>query len=60
VTDNGNIIVDVAGLRIAQPAELEARLNQVPGVVCNGLFANPGASVALVAHADGVRTVRRA
>jgi ribose 5-phosphate isomerase A len=53
-TDNGNQVLDVAGLRYDDPAEFEAMLNNVPGVVCCGLFAITGASVALVAGQDGV------
>ncbi|MDE2121327.1 MAG: ribose-5-phosphate isomerase RpiA [Betaproteobacteria bacterium] len=54
VTDNGNQILDVHGLRIEQPTELESRLNQLPGVVTVGLFARRGADVALIGGADGV------
>ena len=57
VTDNGNQILDVAGLAIADPAELEAEINQWPGVVTVGLFARSPADVALVASADGVRSL---
>jgi ribose 5-phosphate isomerase A len=59
VTDNGNIILDVHGLAIAKPIELETAINQVVGVVTNGLFAMRGADVALLAGADGVRTLAR-
>lgn len=55
VTDNGGLILDVAGLSIADPAALEARINNIPGVVCCGLFALKPASVALVAGQQGVR-----
>ena len=54
VTDNGNQILDVHGLRIEHPAELESRLNQIPGIVTVGLFARRGADIALVGGADGV------
>ena len=54
-TDNGCMILDVAGLRIADPAGLEARINNIPGVVTVGLFALRGADVALLGTADGVR-----
>jgi ribose 5-phosphate isomerase A len=57
VTDNGNVILDVAGLAIADPAGLEAEIDQWPGVVTVGLFALRGADVALVASADGIRTL---
>jgi ribose 5-phosphate isomerase A len=54
VTDNGNQILDVSGLRYGDPAEFEALLNNIPGVVCCGLFAISGAQVALVAGQAGV------
>ena len=54
-TDNGGQILDVHGLRIQAPAELEARINNIPGVVTCGLFALAGADVALVSTQDGVR-----
>ena len=54
VTDNGNQILDVSGLNYGDPAEFEALLNNIPGVVCCGLFAISGAQVALVAGQDGV------
>jgi ribose 5-phosphate isomerase A len=58
-TDNGNIIIDVRGLRIMNPSELEERLNNVAGVVCSGLFARRGADILLVAGAGGVETRTR-
>lgn len=57
VTDNGGLILDVSGLSIEDPAALEARINNMPGVVCCGLFAIAPASVALVAGQQGVRTL---
>lgn len=57
VTDNGNVILDVHNLNIMNPIELEAILNNIAGVVCNGLFARRPADVALVAGAAGVKTV---
>jgi ribose 5-phosphate isomerase A len=54
ITDNGCRILDVAGLRIDDPADLEARINNIPGVVTCGLFAMSGADVALVSTQDGV------
>ncbi len=48
MTDNGNAILDVRNLRITEPAELECKLNNIPGVVCNGVFANRPADVLLV------------
>ena len=59
VTDNGNLILDVHGLRIDNVAALETELNQITGVVCNGLFARRGADVLLLATADGVKTMVR-
>ena len=58
-TDNGNIILDVYGLEITEPIKLETTVNQIVGVVTNGLFAMRGADVALLAGADGVRTLTR-
>ena len=48
VTDNGNVILDVHGLRIADPPALEADINQIVGVVCVGLFARRRADVVLI------------
>lgn len=58
VTDNGGYILDVAGLKIVQPAELEAEINNLPGVITVGLFARKGADVCLLGTADGVRTLK--
>jgi ribose 5-phosphate isomerase A len=58
-TDNGNIILDVHGLEISEPINLESAINQIVGVVTNGLFAMRGADIALLAGADGVRTLTR-
>ena len=57
VTDNGCFIIDAAGLRITQPANLEQQINDLPGVVTNGLFARKGANVCLLGMADGVKTM---
>jgi ribose 5-phosphate isomerase A len=59
VTDNGNVILDVHGLAIADPEGLEAAINEIVGVVTNGLFAHRGADVLLLATSEGVRTIRR-
>jgi ribose 5-phosphate isomerase A len=59
VTDNGNVILDVRGLDMSNPVALESALNQITGVVTNGLFARRGADVALLAGAKGVRTLER-
>jgi ribose 5-phosphate isomerase A len=55
VTDNGNQILDVSGLSIKDPSALELALNNVPGVVTNGLFAIHPADVALLATQSGIR-----
>jgi ribose 5-phosphate isomerase A len=55
ITDNGNIIVDVRGLSITDPRATETRINQIVGVVTNGLFAARGADVLLLGTAEGVR-----
>lgn len=56
VTDNGNHILDVHGLRITDPAALERELNLIPGVVTVGLFAVRPADVLIVGTARGVET----
>ena len=54
VTDNGNHILDVANLEILEPERLETTINQIPGVVTNGLFAGRGADVLLLGTDTGV------
>ena len=56
-TDNGNLILDVRGLTITDPVGLEAAINQIVGVVTNGLFARRKADVLLLGTPDGVRTM---
>lgn len=56
-TDNGNIILDVRGLEIMNPVELESTLDHIAGVVTNGLFARRPADVLLLGTPDGVRTM---
>ena len=58
-TDNGNIILDVWGLSILNPVELETAVNNIAGVVTNGLFARRGADVLLLGTKTGVRTIAR-
>ncbi len=58
VTDNGCYILDVVGLQITEPAELEAAINNIVGVVTVGLFARQGANVCLLGGASGVRTLQ--
>lgn len=57
ITDNGNIILDVHNLSITNPVELETTLNQITGVVTNGLFARRKADVLLLATKHGVKTM---
>jgi len=58
VTDNGNHIIDVHNLKIANPLELETRFNQIAGVVTVGIFANRPADVLLIGGTAGVKTVQ--
>ena len=58
-TDNGNIILDVHGLNIDNPIEMEANINQIVGVVTNGLFAARPANILLLATNDGVKTIKK-
>lgn len=57
VTDNGNLILDVAGLTIEDPKSLEKQLNCLPGVVTVGLFAINGAKICLLGETSGVRKI---
>ena len=57
ITDNGNVILDVHNLQIMNPVELEAILNQITGVVTNGLFARRSADTLLLGTDNGVRTI---
>ena len=57
VTDNGNVILDVYGLQIAQAMKLEERIDHIAGVVSSGLFALRPADVLLLGTGDGVRTI---
>lgn len=58
-TDNGNVILDVHDFDLSDPQAIEAEINQITGVVTNGLFARRGADIALIAGQAGVRTLRR-
>lgn len=58
VTDNGNVILDVRGLKIINPVELEEQLNNIVGVVTNGLFARRPADVLILGTASGVKTLQ--
>lgn len=56
-TDNGNLIIDLKGLEIADPVAFETRLNEIVGVVTNGIFACRPADVCLLGTRDGVQTL---
>ncbi len=58
LTDNGNIILDVYNLEILDPRKLERDLNQIAGVVTNGIFAERGADILLLGNENGVETQR--
>jgi len=57
ITDNGNLILDVHNLEIAEPARLEAALNNIPGIVTVGIFALRPADVLLLGTGEGVKTL---
>jgi ribose 5-phosphate isomerase A len=58
MTDNGNVILDVVGLSILNPPEMETALNQIVGVVTNGLFAQRPADVLILGRPAGVEVLR--
>ena len=58
VTDNGNHILDIHDLTISNPVEMEQRLNQIPGIISVGLFANRPADILLVGGDAGIREMR--
>ncbi len=58
VTDNGGVILDVHNLKITSPMELEAKINQITGVITNGLFALRPADVLLLGTSNGVKTLK--
>jgi len=58
-TDNGNLILDVHGLKITDPIEMETKINQIVGVVTNGLFAVRPANILLLATSEGVKTIKK-
>ncbi|MBE2897927.1 ribose-5-phosphate isomerase RpiA [Pasteurellaceae bacterium 20609_3] len=57
VTDNGNVILDVHNFKIMQPMEMEKTLNNLAGVVTNGIFALRGADVVIVGTPDGAKVI---
>ena len=58
VTDNGQHIVDVTGLKITDPLAFETQVSQWPGVVTVGVFAHQKAHVCLLGTPDGVKTLK--
>lgn len=58
-TDNGNIILDIYNMDISRPIQVEEKLNNVVGIVTNGLFARRPADLLLLGTRDGVRTISR-
>ncbi|GAB60665.1 ribose-5-phosphate isomerase RpiA [Rheinheimera nanhaiensis] len=58
ITDNGNVIIDVHDLAITAPVKLEQQINNIVGVVCNGIFANRAADMVLVGSADGTQVIK--
>jgi ribose 5-phosphate isomerase A len=58
-TDNGNVVLDVRGLTIMKPLELETAIDIIPGVVTNGIFARRPADILLLATPEGVKTYKR-
>ena len=57
-TDNGNLLLDVRGMRISDPPAMETEINQWPGVVSVGIFARHRAALCLLGTAQGVRVMR--
>jgi len=57
-TDNGNVIIDVHGLDLSQPMTMESRINNIAGVLENGIFANNYADILLVADSDNVSVIQ--
>ena len=60
VTDNGNIIIDVFNFMIPNPIETEQHINNITGVVTNGIFAQRPADILLVATSEGIKTLHKA
>jgi len=58
ITDNGNQILDVHNLRLVNPRETEAAINEIAGVVCNGIFARRGADLLLIGTDSGVEVLK--
>ncbi|MEC8427628.1 MAG: ribose 5-phosphate isomerase A, partial [Pseudomonadota bacterium] len=59
VTDNGNVILDVHNMQISNPKQMEEQINQIVGVVTNGLFAQRNADVMMLGRDSGVEIIRK-
>ena len=57
ITDNGNIILDVYNWQITKPIELETKINQIPGVVSNGIFAMRGADKIIIGLENSIQVL---
>jgi ribose 5-phosphate isomerase A len=57
-TDNGNVILDVFNINLDDPLKTETDLNNIPGIICHGLFARRNANILLLAESTGVKEVR--
>ncbi|VEJ08694.1 ribose-5-phosphate isomerase RpiA [Actinobacillus delphinicola] len=57
VTDNGNVILDIANFTILEPMAMEQALNNIAGVVTNGIFALRGADIVIVGTPEGIKTL---
>jgi ribose 5-phosphate isomerase A len=57
VTDNGNVILDVHNLNIMEPVKLETEINQIAGVVCNGIFARRPADKVIIGSSQGIKLI---
>lgn len=55
LTDNGNVILDVYGMKIQNPKEMEDKINSIAGVVTVGLFAHRGADIVITGTPDGAK-----
>ena len=53
MTDNGNLILDVHNLKILDPVDIESHINNIPGVVTNGIFAKRSANVMIIGNEQG-------
>lgn len=57
VTDNGNVILDVHNLKVLSPTDMESKINNIVGVVTNGIFAARPADIALISSSNGIQTL---